>query len=883
MNLSEGLASRKISTGRLRDHCADADGTHSHRDDQLTEMVIADVDASDRSGRLSSVVFPDEYEVLGELDDLYPCSIEGDDDFVAEPTHFMITRPTRATTTSPPIENNDNVMHPVDWSSLLKSCKLAKNGFQDSYSEQMVVTNMFMSNLAPLAAVLNSYTLRCCDSPTHISPNDSIHSWSEAKACTTDTKRALRFAIACLTPTSFQVNGAGQEPEPNSAHTVNGEEIYNITRPYRQNMQKAAVGSLNPVSYSEDDGTNQLGETRTQHKLHALLAIIINAERPCRGGSGDISLASESSEEEEVSFLIEEGHRKVRVLAARLLCNIVTDNPESAAIVLRDLPLSPSPDLVEMRIARSMGGYSANNRTADDSMIFWSDLITATAKLQRADTAKRDGKINYSNKSDDREALAAVAAALHNLLTSLERRPSVMELSESMKGIGHDSAKRHREMASRNGALERMERQPIIPSDMGFEFASDEILLNSLLRNILPTKAVLLQSQNEMDGAKLSRPKFIPPVSEDDSMSDSATEWISFILERLTSRGLILNMLRSVGGTSNSVTPEQVVLVSCIRQAVDDHYHALTSDSERKRTGNPRSSIVIKSSMSEHPLWGRADIGSDGKSNPASYSKIAVPVLLSIANEIEVIRVKLNSLRQVESLPLYDGEENCTIHTIEDLSDILAQCLGEHITPSREDFIADARSVIGRETSLIPSCCIELGKILDISLARNAGKKAREMQLSPQQQRTTIMLVRLIANIIYQCRYNQDILRKTPIPVLDAETASTKSAFSNDAQSSNNGSPVERTGLHVLLSTTTLSPACFTLREWCIVAIRNSVEGNEANTETVRSLEANQALNDTPELRRMGIKIDIDAKGKVNMTRGSQSSYPSDTDQVSWA
>jgi hypothetical protein len=276
-------------------------------------------------------------------------------------------------------------------------------------------------------------------------------------------------------------------------------------------------------------------------------------------------------------------------------------------------------------------------------------------------------------------------------------------------------------------------------------------------------------------------------------------------------------------------------------------------------------------------------IGSDGKSNPASYSKIAVPVLLSIANEIEVIRVKLNSLRQVESLPLYDGEENCTIHTIEDLSDILAQCLGEHITPSREDFIADARSVIGRETSLIPSCCIELGKILDISLARNAGKKAREMQLSPQQQRTTIMLVRLIANIIYRCRYNQDILRKTPIPVLDAETASTKSAFSNDAQSSNNGSPVERTGLHVLLSTTTLSPACFTLREWCIVAIRNSVEGNEANTETVRSLEANQALNDTPELRRMGIKIDIDAKGKVNMTRGSQSSYPSDTDQVSWA
>jgi hypothetical protein len=402
---------------------------------------------------------------------------------------------------------------------------------------------------------------------------------------------------------------------------------------------------------------------------------------------------------------------------------------------------------------------------------------------------------------------------------------------------------------------------------MAFEIASDGILLNSLLRHILPAKAALMQSQLESAGANPSRPKFIPPVStEEENISDSATEWISFILERLASRGLFLNMLRSVGGKrSNSVTPEQVVLVSCIRQAIDDFHHALMSTSETKRIVQRQSSSGIKMSTSVHPLWGRADAGA----NQASYSRIAVPVLLSLANEIEGFRLKLNSLRQDPSLSMYDGEDDCTTHIIDDLSDILAQSLGDYdalTSIGKEGFIADARSVLGRETSLISSCCKELGRILDVALARNAGKKAREMQLDSQEQRTAIMSVRLLANIIYQCRYNQDLLRMTSVPVLNVEMGNNNSASFNAAQSTND-IPTERTGLHVLLSATTLAPACFTLREWCIVAIRNAVEENAANTETIRSLEANQALNDTPELRRMGIKIDIDAEGKVHMSR----------------
>lgn len=838
---------------------------------------MGDVDASDRSGRLSSVVFPEDCEFFDEIDDLYPYSNEDDDDeLVADPTLFNLPRPScsfRYTRISLHIKKDD-FMPPVDWSSLLKSCRLAKNGFRDSYSEQMVVTNMFMSNLAPLTAALSSYAINCCCNQTN--SNESFQSLNEIKACATEAKRALRFAISCLTPTSFEVNGAGQEPVQNSSHTLNGEVIYNITRPYRQNLQMVAVGGSISELYPStgDDETNQQWEVH-HHDLHILLVTIIFADRPCHSFLGEQSLASESSEDAEILISIEEEHRKVRVLAARLLCNIVTDNHLAAGIMLRDLPLSPALDLVENRIAVSVIGSTVNNEIVDDDMIFWSDLVNATAKVGAGNT-KRDGKssFSYGHQSEDREALAAVAAALHNLLTSLEGSSSFAE--------------QHREAPLRVGASngnsseDKVERRPMVPSNMAFEIASDGILLNSLLRHILPAKSVL-QSHIEREGANPSRPKFIPPVStEEENISDSATEWISFILERLASRGLFLNMLRSVGGKkSNAVTPEQVVLVSCIRQAVDDYHHALTSTSETKQTVQRRSSSGIKMSTSAHPLWGRADAGA----NQASYSRIAVPVLLSLANEIEGFRLKLNSLRQDRSLAMYDGEDDCTTHIIDDLSDILAQSLGDYdalTSIGKEDFIADARSVLGRETSLISSCCKELGRILDVALARNAGRKAREMQLDSQEQRTAIMSVRLLANIIYQCRYNQDLLRMTPVPVLDVEMANTNWASSNAAQSTND-IPTERTGLHVLLSATTLAPACFTLREWCIVAIRNAVEENAANTETIRSLEANQALNDTPELRRMGIKIDIDAKGKVHMSRGSQSSYPQDSDQVSWA
>lgn len=854
MNWTRDLAPEKISTDRFRGHRAD--GADTGRGGERIDRLNSDFDASDRSEELPSVIFPEEFD---EIDELYPYDNEGGE-VTSDPSFFLCDNlRSRETTIQSRISVGKVDVPPVDWSSLLKSCKLAKLGFRDPYSEQTVVKNMFLTHLLPLTAVLNLYSKKYCDTTF---PSGGLQSFDEVKACITETKRALRFAISCVAPTRVECDRAGWESAPISFQNQDSEEGQSTTRSYRQDLQEVAVRG-----FSIDEGSDPQGETSHHLKLHFLLAKIIHADMPCHSSLREMSLTSSgSSEYTDLFFSAEEGHRNVRVHAARLLCNIVTDNPLAAGIVLRDIPLSPTPDVVEMRMAGSIMGSQdyLDDDTADDKeMIFWSDLINATAKIQG------EGKIR-SGHCEDREALAAVAAALHNLLTSLEVGPSISELKNN---INRDSVTLNED---------EVERRSVI-SDTGFEMSSDGILLNSLLRNILPAKAVLLQSQFEEERTKPTGPRFIPPPSADENISDSATEWISLVLERLASRGFLLNMLHSIGGAkSKSVTPEQVVLVSCIRQAIDNYHSALIRAVDTKKFGR-RSSFGTKISLCAHPLWGRADAGGGGKS---------VPVLLSLANEIEGFRRQLTSLRQGHAVAMYDGEENCTIHIIDDLCDILAQTLGDHISRSPDGagklfkegcFITDARSVIGRETSLISNCCLELGRILDISLTRNAGQRSREMQLSPQEQQTAIIMVRLIANVIYQCRYNQDLLRKTPIPIIEAGTGNIKSVSSTAAQPTMSGTQVERTGLHVLLSTTALAPACFTLREWCIVAIRNSVEGNAANTEMIRSLEANQALNDTPELRRMGVKIDIDANGKVLMTRGSQSSYPSDSDQVSWA
>ena len=87
------------------------------------------------------------------------------------------------------------------------------------------------------------------------------------------------------------------------------------------------------------------------------------------------------------------------------------------------------------------------------------------------------------------------------------------------------------------------------------------------------------------------------------------------------------------------------------------------------------------------------------------------------------------------------------------------------------------------------------------------------------------------------------------------------SVDSRDAQSVNHQN---RNAIHVILSCTSLSFACFGLREWSIVALRNILEDNHENKEIVEKLRAQEAIN-TPDLHQMGLSVNVDQHGNVNV------------------
>ena len=734
------------------------------------------------------------------------------------------------------------ILASVDWASLTKSCKCAKNAFRDSdYSGQVVVKNMFLKNLCALSAQLNVYT----------QANDHDNA-ERIASLTTDTKRALRFGLSCLSPPrstaeqSTILSSITHASKPVLGSDFRDDvERYRSGRRFRQELQDAAV-----KSEASEEEHNRLG-------LHLPLVDIILGTRP------QSHTSSQSVEKDQYT---------IQVLAARMLCNLVTDNPVAAEIVLMDMPFGPNNEETERRMSMPFSGDPLKNNT--DIVLCWSDLVAATAKLG-------------SSVDPEREALAAVAAALHNLLASLETRDSLLELDNELKRREQLKGRRARAIRARRSTSFACnsddDSSSAKPTDAGFDAVYNRQLMNALLRNILPAHAVLMESRSVSSSVgEKGRPKFHAPMSSNDhshsfgDTSDSATEWISLVLERMASRGLLPQMFQSAGGPrGRSVTPEQVVLTSCIRQAVDDYHSARTPSGETGEFGRRRLSIAAKSAgvttlSRPHPLWGRVreEFGGEGgakgaaknsSNRPRSESSSncsVVPVLLFLANEEERLYLHSKSLMSNPTELLYDGELSCTIRVIDDVRDIIAQCLSRHnVNPTEKNkqcVLPEARSIIGRETRIINDCLFDLAKLLDSALAKNSGKNARDLYLTPQEQHSAIVMVRLLGNIVYQCRYNQDLLRIIQVPL-------TNPSHGNNSE--------KRIGLHVILSTTSLAPTCLSLREWCIVAIRNAVEDNDANAEAVRTLEAQNTLGDTPELRRMGMKVNLDAKGKVHLQK----------------
>ena len=304
---------------------------------------------------------------------------------------------------------------------------------------------------------------------------------------------------------------------------------------------------------------------------------------------------------------------------------------------------------------------------------------------------------------------------------------------------------------------------------------------------------------------------------EEEEEEDAATEWIVLLLIKLCRQGLLPSMYRAIGTNSLSL-PEQVVLLHCIRSEVTAR----------------RSSTKDSSSRRPHLV-----LGGEAGCTESTHVFLA-QVLCSLLDSQQRERDTLLKSTTTSNIDENDDRalQQSAILTI---LDILAETLA-----SDDEVAAQVRKSVGRQTALVPRLCRELGELHDQLSLRNRGRISRDVLILHDEQAMLIALVRVMGNLAFECRHNQDLIRTTMVVPTD------------DAAQQN------RSGLHVLLSCTSYAQACFTLREWAVVAIRNVLQDNGANQQVVAQLESQRAVQST-ELGNMGIRVEL-SKGQVSVS-----------------
>jgi Spinocerebellar ataxia type 10 protein domain len=390
-------------------------------------------------------------------------------------------------------------------------------------------------------------------------------------------------------------------------------------------------------------------------------------------------------------------------------------------------------------------------------------------------------------QTNSRPALAGIVAAMHNALVSLqEPNPSITSSGDISTLFTFEEA-----------------------------LTSDQMIINTLLRHIVPLQSVKDLIRNDNNSSEDTQDVSL-------GLGDSATEWISLLLSKCCKRGWLPTMFSSVSSRNErfitlsdiAVFPEHMVLLQCIHSQID-----------------------TPGENHEGPLLG----GEAGSQGVVSTHLFLANLYCSLRRQAFPIELTPNSM-QATSSPEWTMNEHALVTVLE----MLASSLGKD-----GDLISLTRSQLGiHACTLIPDVGIHLGAVLDTLTLRNQGRSSRNFAILDDEEQLITALVRLIANVCFQCQQNQDLLRLTKVPP--------------ESSSGSLGSEMERNALHVLLSCTSLAHSCFTLREWAIIAIRNVLDDNEANQGEVAKLEANQPVQ-SAQLESLGIRVDMDSRGKVSV------------------
>jgi ataxin-10 len=480
------------------------------------------------------------------------------------------------------------------------------------------------------------------------------------------------------------------------------------------------------------------------------------------------------------------GDKKCRIFAARLLSNLVTSNNQTALIVASSIRIAPSAESISSSILDNVVSSSDPVQVPAPN---WVDMILSAAK------------------SRNREAVAAIAAALHNCISSL-----------SMSGH-EDSPENH---------------------DKNIQFAeevgSNGILISTLLRHFVSAEAITKALETEKSDSK---------NGQNNDHWDAATEWIQLLLSRLAKLGMLPKMFSSIDTPSSKnsmqtslirLLPEQNILLQCMSREADAYVMECNTDNSVQ---NP--------------------FGGEEGASDTTYAFLA-QLLVKMSPWFRDKRLPANTTHQHDGIEQDDFHDQLLRSGFLTVTEILATTLGVD-----SPLITKLRLYLGQESTILQESAKSLGVVLDDLTEKSVGRKARDIQLTKDDQRLLISLVQFVGNICYGCKHNQDLLRTTLVPLTKQMVPRVEETSECENSTTSSGSNEMRNGLHVLLTCTTHATACFTLREWGVIAIRNVLENNPENQSVVENLMA-QGPVESSDLDEAGVRVQLDSKGKVSLS-----------------
>jgi hypothetical protein len=545
---------------------------------------------------------------------------------------------------------------------------------------------------------------------------------------------------------------------------------------------------------------------------------------------------------------------KCRLHAARLLCNLVTDNEEAARKLLTSSAVDRSSlersgtgrELTEQQNQRLHASHRRDSSEAPAA-----PALTGEHGLQG--TAARWVDLVVRN-SGRRDVLAAIVATLHNAVAAaagprgVSRLCALTPASSPAAGSLTDWGGEPQGGAGRGSAT------------LALQLSRDTLLLNALLRQLVPVQSIAPFL------ASTSPPESWSAENDGGGPLDDAGEWIVLLLQGLVRRGHLRTLYTAISGSAGKeeeeerirragdkrfgpycALPEHVVLLFCIQQR-------LLARSPRDDSSALLELCDVPSKAIETVLF-LADVYSDLSAIDGHPERSRQSLLF-----MERLSVMLRILELVADLLQHDASPNdldrqtreaLGIHSsfVPRLSSDLAALVDRYFPAGRTSTVQPqppaGSSELEREASAAPSVR---------SASDNPTYQSGDSRLviPPQDQEWLTSLVRLLGNLCYRCHENQDLMRTILVP---PSPSSSKEA---EPGASVGSTATSRNVLHVLLTSTSLAPYCFTLREWAVVAVRNALEGNEENQAVLAELQAQQSVS-TAALADMGIRIDLDA------------------------